>query len=519
MSDLGEFLIEISRTAEENKTVAEKNGVYTKCIEAVFHPTIFDASVSIGYAITEICKNIQRYALSRRCLGPALAKALCRAFDATPDSFCREHTLTDVIIEFMLPSNPPSSHPDFYLESPLTDMLDEIKGITGSYEQYYGEHEKFAQLRIFDLLTRFDFDDAIQEMFAKTVFDEIFEEWTKIQKEDQFKVIHKWKRTAQLQAALLLERFMTEDDCEDYMETLLIALTKEGVPRFRYMLEWLATLCILKFPHLRDVIWSPINQQENEVPAYIVSLMRIGLMVARSIDNPKVKKEYFDKLVCKAIPFATSSRVTIRHAGAVLIPILFEDASKLGYTDLTSNSLFQELNQFVLDTPYRKNAGSAQEEIFDPVGNHSLLGVLGGSYLVDVEGGEMMQLFCENDFKYLKLQDKKRYVPTLRGGEQLPKINRILISNGTNGDGDVEMVDNNNNTRTSKENATPIPLQTKGGDWDVSKMLDRDNGYVGRLATRRQHHDIIVIASLVDNHFNLGGISRVCELSGGKSLP
>ena len=60
--------------------------------------------------------------------------------------------------------------------------------------------------------------------------------------------------------------------------------------------------------------------------------------------------------------------------------------------------------------------------------------------------------------------------------------------------------------------AIPPPLQTKGGDWDVTRMLDRNDGFDGRLSTRRQHHDIIVIASLVDNHFNLGGISRVCEL-------
>ena len=97
-----------------------------------------------------------------------------------------------------------------------------------------------------------------------------------------------------------------------------------------------------------------------------------------------------------------------------------------GYIDLTSNILFQQLYAFVLNTPFRKNAGSAQEEVFDPVQNHSLLGVIGGEYLLKIEGGEGMQLFTEEDFGSLGLRKEKRYLPLTTGKESLPR-KQILV--------------------------------------------------------------------------------------------
>lgn len=69
-----------------------------------------------------------------------------------------------------------------------------------SYERYHGEREKIAQARIFDLLARFDYDDAIQELWAKTLLDEVFEEWTQIDPKDPatLKIVQKWKKVGDM---------------------------------------------------------------------------------------------------------------------------------------------------------------------------------------------------------------------------------------------------------------------------------------------------------------------------------
>ncbi|KAF3903501.1 hypothetical protein ABW20_dc0109634 [Dactylellina cionopaga] len=510
VDNLNELLQQLAIKAEEDRLGRDQKSNQVKAIGIILHPAILDASVATGPTLIKICQDIQKYMAKRRGLAPALSKALCHAFDTTPDTFCREHGFTEVLHEFLVPTAPKKDDNNFDVEEALATMFDEIARTKGSYEKYHGDKEKIAQARVFDVLARFDYDDAIQELWAKTLLDEIFEPWTGIDPKDpaSMKIIQKWKKvTQQLQAVLLLERFITEDDTDDHLEAIFVALSREGNPRYRFLLEWMAFRCILRFPNLRNVVWERFETVADDIPTYTVSLLRIAHLVSKHVQDDQ-QEEFFTELVTRALPCATSNKVNIRHEGAELIPRLYDEAMQFGYITLTKNPLFKSVYEFVLDSPFRKLTGPSPTEPFDPVEDFTLVGVLAGEYIMWDGGCDVIPLFFEEDFTVFCDNTVDRFIPI---GMNTPRT------------ASIQALNNNDAARKKEVSQNPPssaagPIQTKGGDWDVKSLLERQDTLESRFATRRQSHNIEVIASLVDNPFNLGGISRVCELSGVKRL-
>ncbi|KAK6350146.1 hypothetical protein TWF696_006391 [Orbilia brochopaga] len=514
VENLSELLQEWALKAAEDRLGRDQKSNQAKAIGIILHPVILDASVATGPALIKICKDIQLHMWKRRGLAPALARALCRAFDITPATFCREHGFTEVLHEFLLPTAPRMDDNNFDVEEPLAVIFDQIVGTKGSYEKYHGEKEKIAQARIFDLLARFDYDDAIQELWAKTLLDEIFEPWTEIDPKDprSLKIIQKWKKTQQLQAVLLLERFITDNDAEDHLEAVFVALSREANPRYKFLLEWIAFRCILRFPEMRNTIWERFENIEDDMRSYVVSLLRLAHLVAVHIKDES-QEAFFTELVNRALPCATSNKVTIRHEGAELVPKLFEEATELGYTHLTENPLFKNIYNYVLDSPFRRVRvpSPSPPDIFNPITDYSLVGVLAGSYITNDTGGDIIPIFRAEDFAAFDAPSMKHFIPI--GTNPPTTVAPASITKPADTDTDTD-ADNTDKIA----NASAGPIQTKGGDWDPASLLTRQDALAGRFTDRRQSHDIAVIASLVDNNYNLGGICRVCELSGVSKL-
>ncbi|KAK6533448.1 hypothetical protein TWF694_002388 [Orbilia ellipsospora] len=506
VDDLNELLQEWATKADEDRLGRNQKSNQVKAIGIILHPIILDASVATGPTLIKICKDFLKHMAKRRGLAPALARALCRAFDVTPSTFCREHGFTEILHEFLVPIGPKKEDNNFDVEDALAVIFDEVTGTQGSYEKYHGDKEIVAQARIFDLLARFDYDDAIQELWAKTLLDEVFEPWTEIDPKDpaSLKIVQKWKKTQQLQTVLLLERFITDDDADDHLEAIFTALSREANPRYKFLLEWMAFRCILRFPNLRNEIWERFETTEDDIPSYTVSLLRLAYLISIHIKDEQ-QEEFFTELVNRALPCATSNKVTVRHEGAELIPKLFEEAKKLGYTKLTGNHIFKRIYEYAMESTYRKVMVPSPTESFDPIQDFSLVGVLAGPYITCDTGGDIISLFFEEDFKSFGAENMKRFIPI---GDNPPTT--------PNSTGHGKDIPKSQDSQLSLTAAGPI--QTKGGDWDIKNLLQRQDALQGRFATRRQSHNIEVIASLVDNNYNLGGICRVCELSGVKTL-
>ncbi|KAK6526867.1 hypothetical protein TWF281_010064 [Arthrobotrys megalospora] len=504
VDDLNELLQQWAIKADEDRLGRDQKSNQVKAIAIILHPAILDASVATGPTLIKICKDIQKHMAKRRGLAPALAKALCHAFDVTSATFCREHGFTEVLHEFLVPSVPKKDDNNFDVEEALAVLFDDITETTGSYEKYHGEMEKIAQARIFDLLARFDYDDAIEELWAKTLLDEIFEPWTEIDPKDpmSLKIVQKWKKTQQLQAVLLLERFITDDDADDHLEAIFVALSREANPRYKFLLEWMAFRCILRFPNLRGVVWDRFETTEDDIPSYKVSLLRLAHLISIYIQDSE-QEQFFTELVTRALPCATSNKVTIRHEGAELIPKLYEEALKLGYTALTENPMFKSIYDYIMDTPYRKVMVPSPTDSFDPIQDFSLVGVLAGSYINCDGGGDVIPLFSTEDFTSFAADTKTHYLPI---GTNPPPFSEPTTSTTPK------------DTADKPQSSTTGPIQTKGGDWDIKSLLSRQDTFQSRHSTRRQAHTIDVVASLVDNHYNLGGICRVCELSGVQKM-
>ncbi|KAK6348949.1 hypothetical protein TWF730_009710 [Orbilia blumenaviensis] len=504
VDDLNELLQQWAIKADEDRLGREQKSNQIKAIAIILHPVILDASVATGPTLIKICKDIQKHMAKRRGLAPALAKALCHAFDVTSSTFCREHGFTEVLHEFLVPSVPKKDDNNFDVEDALAVMFDDITGAPGSYEKYHGEKEKIAQARIFDVLARFDYDDAIEELWAKTLLDEIFEPWTGIDPKDpmSLKIVQKWKKTQQLQAVLLLERFITDDDADDHLEAIFVALSREANPRYKFLLEWMAFRCILRFPNLRGVVWERFETTEDDIPSYKVSLLRLAHLISVHIQDSE-QEQFFTELVTRALPCATSNKVTIRHEGAELIPKLYEEATKLGYTALVENPMFKSIYDYIMDTPYRKVMIPSPTDSFDPVQDFSLVGVLAGSYINCDGGGDVIPFFFSEDFESFGADTKTHYLPIGTNPPTFPEPATSV---------------NPKNASDEPQSSVTGPIQTKGGDWDIKSLLSRQDAFQSRHSTRRQAHTIDVVASLVDNHYNLGGICRVCELSGVQKM-
>ncbi|KAK6512160.1 hypothetical protein TWF481_001051 [Arthrobotrys musiformis] len=504
VDDLNELLQQWAIKADEDRLGRDQKPNQVKAIGIILHPAILDASVATGPTLIKICKDIQKHMAKRRGLAPALAKALCHAFDVTSATFCREHGFTEVLHEFLVPSVPKKDDNNFDVEEALSVIFDDISGTTGLYEKYHGEKEKIAQARIFDLLARFDYDDAIEELWAKTLLDEIFEPWTEIDPKDpmSLRIVQKWKKTQQLQAVLLLERFITDDDAEDHLEAIFVALSREANPRYKFLLEWMAFRCILRFPNFRSAVWERFETTEDDIPSYKVSLLRLAYLISVHIQVSE-QEQFFTELVTRALPCATSNKVTIRHEGAELIPKLYEEATKLGYTALIENPMFKSIYDYIMDTPYRKVMVPSPTDSFDPIQDFSLVGVLAGSYINCDGGGDIIPHFFAEDFASFAADAKTHYLPI---GTNPPPFSESTPST------------NPKDATEKAQSTTTGPIQTKGGDWDIKSLLSRQDAFQSRHSNRRQAHQIDVVASLVDNHYNLGGICRVCELSGVQKM-
>ncbi|EWC48557.1 hypothetical protein DRE_01779 [Drechslerella stenobrocha 248] len=511
VDNLSELLQEWALKADEDRSGRDQTSNQAKAVRIILHPVILDASVATGPTLIKICKDVQLHMWKRRGLAPALARALCHAFDTTPSTFCREHGFTEVLHEFLLPTAPKKEDNNFDIEESLAVIFDEMTGTKGNYEKYHGEKENIAQARIFDLLTRFDYDDAIQELWAKTLLDEIFEPWTEIDPSDplSLKIVQKWKKTQQLQAVLLLERFITDDDAEDHLEAIFVALSREANPRYKFLLEWMAFRCILRFPDMKKEVWQRFENTEEEIPSYAVSLLRLAHLVSSYIKDDS-QEEFFTEMVNRALPCATSNKVTIRHEGAEIIPDLYDEAKRLGYTHLTENPLFSSIHKYVLNSPFRRVMFPSPTDSFDPLEDFSLVGILAGGYITCDGGGDIIPLFLEEDFTAFGAESTRRFVPIGKNPPPSPPASKAKDK-----DKDKE---NSAQSPASTPGAAVGPIQTKGGDWDVKSLLERQDALSGRFADRRQCHEIEVVASLVDNHYNLGGVCRVSELSGVSKL-
>ncbi|KAK4546463.1 hypothetical protein LTR36_002140 [Oleoguttula mirabilis] len=380
------------------------------------------------------------------------------------------------------------------------------------YEHYFGDREACGIAALVDLVSRLG---AYYPDVVKAVLDRLLQRWAK--QSTPPPTVSPWKSTLQLQVMLLCcEQSMPTLDASALLLVLRdfhYVLSIESLPRYRYLLSWIIARIYLQHKHLRPRILSELlTKDHHSNPKYLASLMKVGVMVGKFDDSGA---DYGLKLASALVPLAASSKVIIRHEAQWQFPVLMDHAKAMHWDSITENPAFASLDDYIRslerfdDPPLER-----QLDRLDPVEHHTLANLVEGRWfgLDSIEPS----LCGRDDFVKLHRAD----LEASDNGNHLPAscmplgdpVAVPLPIRTSQGDG----VNTPANVGTS-EKAPPKPaesraLQTKGAAYLASNQEASTDQQI------RRRNDLIVVASLVDNPYNLGGLSRVSEIFGASEL-
>lgn len=242
---------------------------------------------------------------------------------------------------------------------------------------------------------------------------------------------------------------------------------------------------------------------EDIPPIQIASLMKVGRLVA-----PSRSEDFAAKIMTHLNCFSASPKIHIRHEANLAFPKVMDTAFEKNWKLIAENPAFVALNTFLrsLDK-FTASAWTIRTLKLDAVVDFTLVKIFQGQYLT-IESPEQPHVNYD-DFVQLEEEDKrsgtKAPAPRIPLGDK-PTTDFVFPTKPT--DPIVPKT-----TFDLKEAATAF-LQTKSG-FDLSSL----HPSTGPPSTQDQRPaSVILVASLIDNPTNLGGLSRISESFGLEAL-
>ncbi|EMC97822.1 hypothetical protein BAUCODRAFT_405240 [Baudoinia panamericana UAMH 10762] len=378
------------------------------------------------------------------------------------------------------------------------------------YDYYFGLRQSVGVAALLDLVSRLnEGEDAVW----RSVLENLLGRW-KRQKTPP-PTVSPWKSTLQLQIMLLccehsqdwLERHEPASEGVARTRALLndlhYLLSIEPLPSYRYLLSWMIVRIYQRVPSLQwDILTNLSATDHHANPKYLAALMKIGVILATCED---CQPEFAVRMATSLVPLAASSKIIIRHEAQWQVPILQASCSR---RSLDSGDAFRELDLFVkrLDK-FEQPPRERQLDPFIPDRDHNRSNLVEGPWF-ELDGIEAPT--CrEEDF--VRLYEIDTEICLALPPSCIPAGNVVPTAPATKGEPQAD-----NDVRLTADR-TPAPskagesraLQTKGKAYLAS-------GLEAEQQVRR--NSIVVIASLVDNPYNLGGIARVAEIFGASEM-
>ncbi|KAH5411940.1 hypothetical protein HBI47_158740 [Parastagonospora nodorum] len=474
----------------------------------LFHPTCAQVCIAqqseldgatsnhdLSALLLKALDRLQSLAEGRIYILSTLAMSVRRAVLAYPE-LIGVLQLETYILHFL--NNPPTIKSEFLFEVIAAEKLQQTRPHR-SYKAYYGSREWYAYAAIFDLLQHFP---EQQTEAAKRVFDSLLEPWKN--QRPGAPIISRWKNVLQLQAMLLLVDFCVPlSDADTYLTYLRHALTLEAWPRYRFLLEWITARIYNRCPGKASQILEDFSKLDENSSTHIASLMKLAVLVA-PLESENFSVTYMNHLTS----LAASPKVQIRHESNYAIPIIFDLASSRNWKRITDNPPIRNLDGFIrsLDK-FQATPWTIRTLKLDAVDDFTLVNIIQGQYLT-IESPEKARVAYE-DFIALHEDDRMSGVAVpperIPLGEPLPSKN----------------VTDNQVTRVAPQQAVSRPtgasptfFQTKSG-FDLSSL----HPHAGPPSEQNQRPaSVILVASLIENCTNVGGLSRVAESFGLEAL-
>jgi tRNA guanosine-2'-O-methyltransferase len=452
-------------------------------------------------AITKAFTTLHRLAEGRTYLWSGLATSLRTAAFLHPD-ILSVLPFEDFFVRFI--ENPPVPKKEFLFEAVAAEKLQEHlprlnhgKHVPDrDFEAYYGKREWAGYAALIDLLNRMP---ESQTDVAKRIMKRLLEPW-RTQKAP-IPIISKLKNVLQLQMMLLLsESCVGEEDADWYLDSLMCALVIEPWPRYRYLLEWIIARIYYRFPNKAHRMLEDLAHLDDNSPVHIASLIKLALLTAPFLNS----EDFALKFMVQLIPFSASPKVHIRHEAHWCFPTLFDLAKERNWTSITDNLAFVALDKHVraLDK-FSAPASTIRTLRLDAVEDFTLTNIFQGRYL-SIETPDM-QYVAHEDFVALAESDitlsSKHYAsnPRVPLGQPLattdltPAVSHWKKPAPTAAPSSAPATD-----------STPTFHQTKSG-FDIASLLPS----AGPPSSQQSRPaSVILVASLIDNPTNLGGLSR-----------
>ncbi|KAF2439197.1 hypothetical protein P171DRAFT_133441 [Karstenula rhodostoma CBS 690.94] len=470
-----------------------------------------ETSDDLTQVITKALTTLHRFAVGRTYLVSGLATSFRKASFVHP-AILSVLPFEDFFVRFI--ENPPVPKKEFLSEVVAAEKLKEHlprlnngKHVPNrDFEAYYGQREWAGYAALIDLLNRIP---EGQVDVAKRVMKRLLEPW-RTQKAP-IPIISKSKNVLQLQIMLLLtESCVSEEDVDWYLESFMHALVVEPWPRYRYLLEWTITRIYYRFPGKTHRILDDLARLDESSPVHIASLMKLALLAAPFLDSDA----FALKLMVQLIPFSASSKVHIRHEAHWCFPTLFDLAKERNWTSITDNPAFVALDQHVRGLEkFNAPPSTIRTLKLDAVNDFTLTNIFQGRYL-SIETPDM-EYVAHEDFAALSASDTTfpsqhhASPPRVPLGQPLPAADLTPTTPPWK-----KPPASPNPSAAPTDPPTSTFHQTKSG-FDIASLLPTPGPPSSQTP---RPASIILVASLIDNPTNLGGLSRISESFGLTAL-
>ncbi|KAK4898449.1 hypothetical protein LTR27_004046 [Elasticomyces elasticus] len=402
----------------------------------------------------------------------------------------------------------PAPTVDLRLEDAAAKMLQSVVPASEvfSYEYYFGPRETIGAAALLDLASRLG---KTEPEILVSLLNTILDRWAS--QSTPPSTIMPSKSTLQLQLAVLCcEQVLPHLDVEHALKRLHHILSIENLPRHRYLLGWIVARIYIKRHDLKPRIITDLTSKDHHSnPKYLAAIMKIGVMLAQT---EGATPDFALQLATAMIPLAASSKVIIRHEAQWQFPSLMRIARSKGWQDITDNVAFTALDDYIRSLErFEQPPLERLLDRFDPVKDHTLTNLVEGSwYGLDTT---QAPLCPRADFVELYRRDAQTTgdwpAPCIPLGppvvlpEEVEAVTAMVA--------ETSLPDNPGSALGRIPSTESRALQTKGTAYTASADIQD-----GRK--RAMHAQLIMVASLVDNPYNLGGLSRVSEVFGASEL-
>lgn len=462
--------------------------------------------------LTKKTKELLELAQARSYMLSPLAATVRRVTLENPAA-ARIFDLEDFIIR--LAEHPPSPTIDAELEDAIVPLLQSVDPSLAAfnYEFYFGPRESCGIAALLDLVSRLG---KANDDTSKRILDHLLKRW--LHQKIPPSVVTPWKTALQLQVMLLCADqclpTLSDAEVKALLKDLHFILAVEPLPRYRYLVEWMIARAYIYHTLTRSAIFDELKTKDHHSnPKFLASLMKLGVMIAKT----ETAEEGFAKqLSAVFVPLAASSKVVIRHEAQWQIPLLMDLCRSKGWTTVSEDPAFMALDEFIRslerfgDPPLER-----QVDKLDPIRDHNLTHLVEGRWwkLDDIESPQASQA----DFQRIHEADKTTTFPLppscMPLGPPIPtpppqQPQPTPSPPSPNSRKTLQNISNISLALTSTSTPGPGPGPT---------ALALQSKHLSPTSPPR-HQTLHVLASLISNPHNLGGLSRVSEIFGAASL-